>query len=122
MNGDSGQYCRAPSSICSVPSAFTSKSRNGIDGRPIVRRLRGRVDDQVGSDLAHQGEESLAVADVDRFVTIARYVAPEPFRHPGCVALGTEKDGAVVAVDSNDAKTLTGEEGAHFRTDQAARA
>ena len=86
----------------------------------VVRGLGGGVDDEVGLDLGHQGQQGGAVADIDGGVAIAGNSLAQHAEYPTGVAFGAEEDGAVVAVDSGDAESLAGKKQRHFGADQPA--
>ena len=91
-NGDSGQTWRAASSRLSVPTAFMSKSSNGMARGQVVAGLGGGVDDHVGLEFLHQLEHAVAVADVELVVdesVQARLQAPLV---PARVALRAEEN------------------------------
>ena len=78
------------------------------------------MNDQVRSNLSEQGQEGVAVSNVDGFMAIARDLPAEPVCDPASISIGAEKHGAVVAVDSRDLKAVAREERADFGADQAA--
>ena len=92
-------------------------------GGPIVRGLRGGVDDGVGSQLTKEGEDALAVADVE-FVVVKG--GAERFSETMLVVAGVtlrpEKDSALVVVDAMDLPAKRREMDADFRANEAGRA
>ena len=63
------------------------------------------MDDQVWTQFLHEGQDRLAIADIDRDVAVVRNLELQLAERPACVALGSEEDGAMVAVDSGDAES-----------------
>ena len=90
------------------------------DGRrPVVRGLRGRVDDRRRPQRLDQGQDAGPVADVELVVHEAGHVALEAGLVPARVARGSEEDGALVVVDAVHLVALGREVGAHLAPDQA---
>ena len=121
MNGDSGQDRRAASSMCSVPKRvhLEIEERNG--GGAVMGGLRRGVDDQIGTQLVDERQQLIAVADVQRSMSIAGDFAPQAIQHPTSIALRSEKDRAMIAVNSVDLKTVAREEARNLGTNQSAR-
>jgi len=93
------------------------------DGRGlIVRGLGGGMDNQVGPQLSEQREDAGAVADIERFMAIAGDFAAQAIEHPTGISFGTEEDGAMVAVDTDNVKSLAGEKDRDLGANQATRA
>ena len=80
------------------------------------------MDNQVGPQLSEQREDAGAVADVESFVAIAGYFAAQAIEHPTGISFGTEEDGAMVAVDTDNVKSLAGEKDRDLGANQATRA
>src|SRR6185312_16350287 len=93
----------------------------GNFGGAVVRRLRRGMDDQVGADFPHQTPQPLAIPDVERLVPIAVNIAHQSFARPTRVAIRTEEDRAMIAVNSYDAEFLPGVVSGDLRPDQTAR-
>ncbi len=74
-----------------------------------------------GRNSSISAEQRVAIANIERFVTIAGDFSAQPLQHPTRVAFRPEKDRAMIAVDSGDAETLAGEEYGNLRTNQPAR-
>jgi hypothetical protein len=49
-------------------------------------------------------------------------LTPQALYHPSHIPFGTEEDGSVIVVDSNDVETLMGEKNRNFGSDQTAGA
>ena len=122
MNGDSGQDRRAASSRCSVPSAFTSKSRNGMaaarscEGCAAVWMMR------FGLQLLDQREQRVAVPDVERCMAIAGDLPPQTLQHPGLVSpSGPKKTARWLLSIPATSKSLLCKEDRDFGANQATR-
>ncbi len=83
----------------------------------IMRRLGCRVNDQVRLQFVHEIQDSFAIADIERQVMVVRNLGLPLPEHPACVALGSEEDGSMVAVNSRDAESQPGEPASHLRAD-----
>ena len=76
-----------------------------------------------GPQFGDEGEQAVAVfGNIEGLVAVAGDIAAEALQHPTGIALGTEEEGAVVAVDAGNFEPLAGEEDGDFRTDQSAGA
>jgi len=120
MKGDSGQKRRLEQVKRSQRVHFEVEKRNRRGA--IVRWLGSRMDDQVRLQFLHQRQHGRAVADVDCRVAVVRNLGLQLPKYPACIALGTEENRPMVAVDSGDGKTPSGEPACHLRTYQAAGA
>jgi hypothetical protein len=109
MNGDSGQDRRATSSRFNVPTAFISKSRNGMVAARSCEPLSEGMDNQVRANLLDERQHTIAVTDVERFMPVAGDFAA----HPAGIALGTEEDCSMVS------KSPAREENCYLGPDQA---
>ena len=89
-------------------------------GGAVVRRLGGGVDDRVGPHLAQEGEDALAVADVE---FVMNESVAEGFGEatlvPASVALRAEEHGALVVVHAMDFPTQLREVDADFGANEA---
>src|SRR5439155_20435566 len=74
------------------------KIEEGDLGCPVVRRLRGSVDDQMRTDPADQVQNGLAVADVERLMLIGGNLPDQALKTPTRVAFRTEKYRAEVVI------------------------
>ena len=92
--------------------------RNG--GGAVVGRLRGGVDDDGGADGFDEGEDALAVADVELVVDEAGELGGEAGLVPAGVAGRAEEDGALVVVHAVDGVAeFAGEIDTDFGADEA---
>jgi hypothetical protein len=90
------------------------------DGRrTVVARLGGRVDDRIWLDLGDEIENTLSVPDINFVVRIAGDQVGNTGLIPLRVALRTEKDRALVVVNTVDGVTLPGKAQCDFRADKA---
>src|ERR1700733_204707 len=87
-------------------------------GCAVMGWLRGGVDDQMGTQLVDKSQQLISLADVQGSMLIARDFAPQPVQYPTCIALRSEKDGAMIAVNSVDLKTVAPEEARNLGTNQ----
>ena len=96
-----------------APRGFEQIQRGGgvgvevVEGNrrgTVVRGLRRGVDYHVRTKLADQLENRRAIANVDRKMLVAANRRTEPLERPAGVAFGSEKYGALIVVDSRDAK------------------
>jgi hypothetical protein len=92
----------------------------GNGGGPVVRRLGGGVNDEGRLQFGDQVQNGVAVPNVQRFVAVTRNFGLELAEHPTGVALGSEEDCPVIAVDSRDGESEPREPARHFRADQSA--
>ena len=83
----------------------------------IMRRLGCGVNDQVRLQFLHELQDSFAIADIDRQMAVVRNLGLQLPEHPTRVALGSEEDGSMVAVNSGDAESQPGEPARHLRAD-----
>jgi len=104
------------------PQGVHFEIEEGNRRRPVVRGLRRRMNDQVRTQLSHEFQHALAVANVDGVVAVSRDFGAQPLEHPTRIAFGPEEDRPVVAVDPRHAESLARKEHRHLRTDQTARA
>jgi hypothetical protein len=77
---------------------------------PVMRWLGSAMHNDIGPRLFDQCKDSFAVSDVEAGVLIVWNVALQALPSPRGIAFGSEKDGAVVIVDSEDLKTTLREE------------
>jgi len=88
----------------------------------IMRRLRSRMDDDVGLDFSYRPENAVTVPDVRLEVSVIGDVGPEPIERPPGVALRPKENGSLVVIYSEDPEAVLSQMKADFRSDQAARA
>jgi hypothetical protein len=88
----------------------------------VVRRLRRGVDDQIGTQLVDKRQQLIALADVQGSMLIAGDFAPQAIQYPTGIAFRSEKDRAMIAVNSMDVEAVAREEAGNLGTDQSARA
>jgi hypothetical protein len=68
------------------------------------------VDDQIGTQLIDESQKLVSLADIQGAMLIARDFTPQPVQYPTGIALGSEEDRAMIAVDSVDLETATPKE------------
>jgi hypothetical protein len=92
MNGDSGQDLRAPLQHMQRAQRihFEIEKRDGRGA--VVRRLGGGVHDEIGPQLVQERKQSVAIANIERCMTIPGDFAAQPLQHPAGVAFRAEKD------------------------------
>ena len=78
----------------------------------IMRRLSRSVNDQVGLQFLHEGQDRFAIADVDRHMAVVRNLSLQLAKHPACVTLGAKEYGAMVAIYSRDTRIQGGQRSA----------
>ena len=95
-----------------------------VRGRPVVRGLRGGVDDQLDRAPVAREErvDPLAVADVHLLPAEVLDLGGETVRGGRGGGLGAEEVGAHVVLDADHVEALLGEEAHRLRADEAARA
>ena len=76
------------------------------------------MDDQIGPQLAHQTQDSRAVANVELVMTEMFKRLLEPALVPAGISAGANEHGALVVVDAVDLESAAGEEGADFGANQ----
>ena len=86
---------------------------------PIVRRLRRRVNDGRRTELVHQVQAPLPIANVQLVVMEPRQRLLQPLLIPAGIALRTEEDGALVVVDAMNLVSQVMEISTDLRPDQA---
>src|SRR5579864_1629418 len=86
-------------------------------GRAVVRGLRRGMHDQVGTDLADQLQNAVAVANVERGMPIPGDLLAQSGEGPRGIAFRAEEHRAVVAVDSVNLKTRPAEVTAYLGAD-----
>jgi hypothetical protein len=72
----------------------------------VMRGLRRGVDDQIGTQLIDECQQLVSLPDVQSSMLIARDLTPQPVQHPTGIALGSEENCAMIAVNSVDLETL----------------
>ena len=84
--------------------------------------LRRGVDDQIGTQVVDERQQLIALADVQGAMLITGDFAPQAIQYPTGIALRSEKDGAMIAVNSMDVEAVAREEARNLGTNQSARA